>query len=705
MNFVNPLFLIGGLVAAVPILLHLIKREHARKIEFPTLMFLRRISKRTIRYQKLRHLLLLLLRVLAFLLIVFAFMRPYREKSKVAAVMGRITNAHIIVIDNSLSMGYRDRWDRAKKAAAEIIRKAGPDDKFAILEFSDRTLARTQLSNDPSDALSQVRALELSDQSTRYGQALRAAEKFALDAGTGKRTIHLISDFQKNGWMAEDQDFRLGAGIDLQHVDVGADDFSNLSIRDVHISESDQGVGNAIGIKASIANFGNLDRKNVQVSLSVDSRSVAEKRIDIAKGGSQGVDFQLPGLMSGTHPAMIEVEDRNLTRDNRFCMTIEARGRTPVLLVENENSGGQSSPSYFLTRALNIDVLSPYKLTTVSPQNLVISGGLLIWNNASGGSAANQKKLQDFVKAGGGLAVVLADSVQPADFNRTFGAWLPVKVEDSAAPESFRNRPVESYVLMTDVRMDHPIFQPFSRPHSGSFSSARFFKHARISAGSGVEIPARFDNGDPALVSVQIDKGRVVIFASSADDSCNDLPLKAVYAPFWQQMLHYLENFQERRHWLEVGETMAPRKLLVDTSLQQAKGNPDQSESVAVLDPGKRRLSIKPGADSVELDKAGFYEIRSMTVNAPVAVNPIPRESDLTHGNAEEMTAAWISSQSSVVSQDEKPTSEEQDRRQRIWSLLLITAALFLLTELILSNFRMTAIRNGRLSDRQSSND
>ena len=113
----------------------------------------------------------------------------------------------------------------------------------------------------------------------------------------------------------------------------------------------------------------------------------------------------------------------------------------------------------------------------------------------------------------------------------------------------------------------------------------------------------------------------------------------------------------------------------------------------------------KPGADSVELDKAGFYEIRSMTVNAPVAVNPIPRESDLTHGNAEEMTAAWISSQSSVVSQDEQPTSEEQDRRQRIWSLLLITAALFLLTELMLSNFRMTAIRNGRLSDRQSSID
>src|SRR5512147_1279152 len=105
MNFVNPLFLIGGLAIAVPVLLHLIKREHARKIEFPSLMFLRRISKRTLRYQKLRHLLLLLLRVLAFLLIAFAFMRPYRDRPQASAAVGKVSNANIIVLDNSLSMG------------------------------------------------------------------------------------------------------------------------------------------------------------------------------------------------------------------------------------------------------------------------------------------------------------------------------------------------------------------------------------------------------------------------------------------------------------------------------------------------------------------------------------------------------------------------------------------------------------------------
>ena len=75
------------------------------------------------------------------------------------------------------------------------------------------------------------------------------------------------------------------------------------------------------------------------------------------------------------------------------------------------------------------------------------------------------------------------------------------------------------------------------------------------------------------------------------------------------------------------------------------------------------------------VDKAGFYEIRTMNVNAAVAVNTAPRESDLTHGNAEEMAAGWMSSKPAVYAQEERPTAEEQDRRQRFWTYLLIAAA------------------------------
>jgi uncharacterized membrane protein len=692
MSFINPLFILGGLAAAIPILLHLIKREHARKIEFPTLMFLRRISKKTIRYQKLRHLLLLLLRVLAFALIVLAFMRPYHERTHSAAAGEPASSAHIILLDNSMSMGFRNRWERAKTAAADILQKLGPGDKCAILEFSDKVLARTQLSGDPSDALAQIESgIELSDRSTRYGQALNAAGKLASEAGTGRRIIYLVSDFQKNGYGAEEQEFRLDAGIELRPIDVGSEDFSNLTVRDARVIEAEAGTGGGVIIKASIANFGSQDRKNVQGILFADGRNFAEKRVDVTKGGTQTLEYQLPGLVSGSHSMVLEVNDSDLIQDNRFYMTLDARRKTPVIVAENPASRGRRAPGFFLARALNVGALSPYTMNTVSPQSLVISGGLLIWNNVQGGTAAVQKKLRDFVAAGGGLAVILGESVQPADFNSSFGSWLPVRmIEPTAKEQAAGKRPSEQYSLMTDIRMDHPIFQPFSKPHSGTFSSSRFFYHAAVSVGPGAEVAARFDNGDPAVIAASFEKGRVLIFASSADDASNDFPLKAVYAPFWQQALRYLENFREQRHWREVGDIINSRELLTETALRYSKANPDPNEAVVILDPQKKRLDLLPKSDLAVLEKAGFYEIRTMNLSASAAANVVPKESDLTHGNAEEMTAGWISSKPALFAQEERSTPEQQDRQQHFWTFLLIGALLFLVSESIVSNLRLT---------------
>src|SRR5437867_10860829 len=135
MSFLNPMFFWGLAAVGVPIALHLIKRERANKVEFPTLMFLRRVSKRTIRYQKLRHLLLLLLRVLAFLFLALAFTRPFREMVQLSAAAGKAPAARIIILDNSWSMGYGDRWDRAKKAAADIVWRVDPVARVALIEF------------------------------------------------------------------------------------------------------------------------------------------------------------------------------------------------------------------------------------------------------------------------------------------------------------------------------------------------------------------------------------------------------------------------------------------------------------------------------------------------------------------------------------------------------------------------------------------
>ena len=55
---------------AVPVIIHLIHRERKTVVAFPSLMFLRKIPYKSVRRQKLRHILLLLLRCLAVALLV-----------------------------------------------------------------------------------------------------------------------------------------------------------------------------------------------------------------------------------------------------------------------------------------------------------------------------------------------------------------------------------------------------------------------------------------------------------------------------------------------------------------------------------------------------------------------------------------------------------------------------------------------------------
>jgi hypothetical protein len=77
MNFLAPLFFLGAAAIAAPILVHLVRRTRARRVEFPTLYFVRQVPQRTIRRRTLHNVLLLIIRCLAIVLIVIAFTRPF----------------------------------------------------------------------------------------------------------------------------------------------------------------------------------------------------------------------------------------------------------------------------------------------------------------------------------------------------------------------------------------------------------------------------------------------------------------------------------------------------------------------------------------------------------------------------------------------------------------------------------------------------
>ena len=76
-RFLAPLFLVGAAAAAMPIVLHLLKREPEARVKFAAVRLLRRAPVEHTERRHLRELLLLALRVTALLLLAMAFARPF----------------------------------------------------------------------------------------------------------------------------------------------------------------------------------------------------------------------------------------------------------------------------------------------------------------------------------------------------------------------------------------------------------------------------------------------------------------------------------------------------------------------------------------------------------------------------------------------------------------------------------------------------
>src|SRR5512147_262686 len=122
LSFLNPFFLFGLAAAAIPILIHRLTKRKALTQKFSAVRLLLESQRIVTRPQRLRHLLLLALRILAIVSLVFLMARPVLTTPGLLAQGER---AMVIVLDNSLSMAYREergeRYDVAKKAVKEVM--------------------------------------------------------------------------------------------------------------------------------------------------------------------------------------------------------------------------------------------------------------------------------------------------------------------------------------------------------------------------------------------------------------------------------------------------------------------------------------------------------------------------------------------------------------------------------------------------------
>lgn len=664
MSFLSPFFLLGALAAAVPILLHLRRRERRNVIVFPSLMFLRGSPPPDASRRRLDNLLLLALRVGVVLLLAFAFARPVLERVLPEGFLAGGRDV-VLVLDISPSMNVGDRIDAMRTAALRELEALGGGDRAAIVAFSDRAAALTDLTGDHGLLQGVLRNVATSGGATRYAPALHLASRLLADGQRSHGTIVLIGDLQNVGWSPAENGV-LPAGTELRVVPVGGE-----------AAQVDRPT--AVGFTSAIR----VDRELASVELRSPAQREWVLEVDGREAGraaGEGGVATFPALPLPERPVRARIPLATGGPDDAMRLVLERHPLPEVAVVRPAGSGGDG----FLTTALRASDSPPIKATVwrgaLPPDRDLAGIPVLVLDGVSVGSGDAERLLQ-WVQNGGGL--VLSPGPDASD--------LPAPLA-SAAGLSRGSEVQRATGTIASVDASHPAFAGARRSAAASLPGTSVFRYHRLSPASNGEVLVRADDGSPLLLEQPLGRGRILTWASTFDDRWNALVRHPGFVPLAHGIVLRAMGAEPPPPWLESGEAVDLAALIAARSVRGTPPADGEVLTLALPNGDREEVAVAGGSAVARLSLPGFYEVRRgrgsesalvLAVNVPAAEWNLERlmPDDVAQSVVAEEE---MSPQRAVLSPVQ--AREDVEREQRLWWWALLAAGLMLAAEGALAN-------------------
>ncbi|MFA4986562.1 MAG: BatA domain-containing protein, partial [Candidatus Brocadiia bacterium] len=616
LSFLSPLFLLGAAAVAVPVIIHLMQRKQAKPLSFSSLRFLKEIHARLSMRQRIREMILLMLRIALILLVALAMARPvlrgagFSGKEDAPVTM-------IFLLDNSLSMdaqvGGVTNFERAKSLISKQAAEMKNTDRLAVVPLVGDFSSVGRVVNAP---LPPGPVLESAINELKPGYsigdpagALKRAVELTRSAETPNREIYLLSDFQRTTWEnLKDSPLSTLRDSDADGLNVYAVSFTPSSIRNATLQQvtlSSAGAGDgSLSIEGDAFNASRADFV-ARVSVSVDGKKTGEQSFPMTSEGKQHFAFDIAPLGGGFHSIVASLDGDDLRADNNFNVAFFSSPMLKALIINGRPSDAPAlDAAYYLrcaldpgwkrgengvagisTRQISVDEFTPSSLADV--QVVFLLDPLTI-------SPSLRKELTEFVRAGGGLVVVPGAQTNPAVYSSAWGAGSG----ESVLPGSINGLAVSEkqgyFVNFTSLSLAHPIWTgiPEKSLQLLCNESLTSIVHMESDPGAAeVERIAAFENGWAAILGCRYGMGRIVMVGFGLDRAWSALPLRPVFPPICHRLAHYA-----------AGTLVGLRKsVLVGTPLSMYLRSAGGSRKFDVLYPGGE-LSLEP-----RLMSDGYY--------------------------------------------------------------------------------------------------
>ncbi|MGI9250682.1 MAG: BatA domain-containing protein [Pseudohongiellaceae bacterium] len=574
MVFLSPIILLGLLAAAIPIAIHLIRREKPPKLMFGSIRFLKKTSRKLILFQHLQQWFLLLLRALLVALLVIAFARPLVDRT-VAELLDGDPQSAVILLDASMSMQYEDNFAAAKQQALSMMSDMEAGDEVALIVFSGSMETVRELNSDLDIVRNEIAATDNAGYGgTAYLPALQQANQLLETSRYDNRRIYLISDFQASGFARDTVDFKLAPGVILTGIDVGSDESVNLALTDVRSPEQLLEDDEEQSVLVRVRSTGTVFMERGEISLLVNDEEVDRQAVELLNRSEQIITFNTSFPSEGTYTGEVRLGGDNFLADNSYLFTVDVLPKIEVLVVNGEASDNWfDDEGHWFGLAVAGGATSPFLLQSITPQELSAAAlaqhDVVVLLNVGNLNTSQTEAIVRYVTDGGKVLFAPGDRVQPEVFNRQFAAIAP------ASLQSLGMLGRNDYLVIGDYDRRHPILRPLD-----SIWAARFQGRWLLTPNPDAEVLMQFDSAEPALLERDAGTGKAILFASSLDLEWNNLALQELYLPFVHQTLRYMAQAGNESGNEQTGNTiLLPEESnlarMPFSSLYDAVINPD----------------------------------------------------------------------------------------------------------------------------------
>lgn len=586
--------------AAIPIVLHLLKRRHRLVVPWAAMRLLQQVIQRQSRRARWQQWLLLAMRTSIPVLLALALAGPSRsvpsDRTGIDAI--RSNKVWIFVVDTSYSMGYQSqdltRLERAKQRISQLTSNSDQGDAFALIVLDQPSRAIiVQPTWDKQRLLSEVLRLQTSSAGCDLLSALTITDQLVAnclhdDLLPDNIEIVILTDLGTDAWLpaisgsAATLLEKLHRSGTLTIESITDSNPANLAIEDVRLSSARAMVGNSIQVIVTIASYGQAVQ-DLPVQLQIGGQTVAEQSVDIGADQRQELRLLVRLDQPGEHHMSVSIPSDNLKIDNRIDRIVLAEADFRTLTVENQPK--TVNPWQLALRPSLATELSPGPTDLSSVSVLQWSAmpasrwDLLILDDIALGNSNSLQRLANFIQQGGAAIVALG-----ADFS------LPSSTGDRQLLRSLLGFELGQASEMGDWSIDpleykSPVIAAFAGyPNAGLLTTPifRYWQVAHLDTGAMVDMATT--TGAPLIVRHPYGQGMVASILSAPEDgrqttsgeSWNAITTWPSFLPLAQQLASSLIQLDTKHLNVRVGEALKGQVVGTGNSDKIILVRPDQ---------------------------------------------------------------------------------------------------------------------------------